>query len=109
MRAGADGRIAVITDGCLSGMLRGPCVGHIGPEAALGGPIAMLRDGDRITIDMTAGRIDMEVSDAELSERRKDWQPPPSPALDGALWKYQQLVRPASQGAVTHSPARAPA
>ena len=106
---GADGRIAVITDGCLSGMLRGPCVGHIGPEAALGGPIAMLRDGDRITIDMAAGRIDMEVSDAELSARRKDWQPPPSPALDGALWKYQQLVRPASQGAVTHSPASAPA
>ena len=67
---GASGRVAVITDGCLSGIVRGICVGHIGPEAAVGGPISLVQDGDIIVIDAKAGCIDLDLDEAELAVRR---------------------------------------
>jgi dihydroxy-acid dehydratase len=78
------------------------CVGHVGPEAAVGGPIGLLRDGDVISIDAAAGRLDVELSDDELAMRKAAWEPRPIPFGAGALWKYAQQVGPASKGAVTH-------
>ena len=94
--------VALITDGRFSGATRGFCVGHVGPEAAVGGPIALLRDGDRIVIDAARGTIDIDVPPAELEARRKAWQPRPTDYNAGAIWKYAQLVGPAHLGAVTH-------
>ncbi len=94
--------VALITDGRFSGATRGFCIGHIGPEAAIGGPIALLRDGDIITIDADAGTIDVELSEAELAERRKAWKPRRHDYQSGALWKYAQTVGDAEKGAVTH-------
>jgi dihydroxy-acid dehydratase len=96
------GEVALITDGRFSGGTRGFCVGHIGPEAAVGGPIALLKNGDRIIIDAEKGSIDVALSDAELAARRAAWQPRKTDYRSGALWKYAELVGPACYGAVTH-------
>jgi dihydroxy-acid dehydratase len=99
---GMGGKVALITDGRFSGATRGFCIGHVGPEAAIGGPIALLRDGDIIDIDATVGTLDVRLSDAELAARKKDWKPRESDYRSGALWKYAQQVGPAIGGAVTH-------
>ncbi|MCH7889067.1 MAG: dihydroxy-acid dehydratase [Proteobacteria bacterium] len=99
--------VSLVTDGRFSGGTRGLCVGHVGPEAAVGGPIALLEDGDIIVIDAQAGTIDLELSDDELAARRKAWKPRPTDFGSGALWRYAQTVGPAAKGAVTHPGARA--
>src|SRR5213595_1990573 len=104
---GMGGKVALITDGRFSGATRGFCIGHIGPEAAVGGPIALLRDGDIITIDAVAGTIDVALSDAELAERRRAWSARKNDYQSGTLWKYAQTVGDAEKGAVTHPGARA--
>ncbi|MGC1910875.1 MAG: dihydroxy-acid dehydratase [Candidatus Acidiferrales bacterium] len=98
---GLGGSVALITDGRFSGATHGLMVGHVAPEAAAGGPIALLRDGDRITIDVNARRIDV---DADLAERRKSWKPPSRDGVTGAFAKYAHLVSSASEGAVTTAP-----
>ena len=104
---GMGKKLALITDGRFSGATRGFCVGHVGPEAALGGPIALLRDGDIITLDAVKGEISVALSAAELAARRKDWAGPRETIYGaGALWKYAQLVGPTRLGAVTHPGAR---
>jgi dihydroxy-acid dehydratase len=95
--------VALITDGRFSGGTRGFCVGHIGPEAALGGPIGLLRNGDRIVLDAEAGTIDALLSEAEWAARRAAWTPRDTDYRSGAIWKYAQLVGPAHLGAVTHA------
>ncbi len=99
---GMGDKVALITDGRFSGATRGFCVGHVGPEAAVGGPIGLLRDGDMITLDAIQGTLDVALSDAELDERRKAWTPRTNTATSGYLWKYAQGVGPALYGAVTH-------
>jgi dihydroxy-acid dehydratase len=99
---GAGDRVALITDGRFSGGTRGFCVGHVGPEAALGGPIALVRDGDIIVLDAEKGMLNVEVSDAELAKRKAAWKPRETDYASGTLWKYAQQVGPAEKGAVTH-------
>ena len=99
---GTGGKVALITDGRFSGATRGFCIGHVGPEAAFGGPIALIKDGDMITIDAVNGTIDVALSDAELAERKKAWRPRETDFTSGYLWKYAQQVGPAVNGAVTH-------
>src|SRR5580765_6712552 len=99
---GMGGKIALITDGRFSGATRGFCIGHVGPEAALGGPIALLRDGDMIVLDAEKGTLDVELSQAELDKRKAAWKPRPNPFQNGYLWKYANEVGPARTGAVTH-------
>ena len=99
---GLGEQVALITDGRFSGGTRGFCVGHVGPEAAVGGPIALLRNGDRVVLDAAAGTIEVQLSEAELAERRAAWQPRTTDYNSGAIWKYAQLVGPAHLGAVTH-------
>ncbi len=104
---GMGDQVALITDGRFSGATRGFCIGHVGPEAAVGGPIALLQNGDRIVIDAKAGTIDVLLSDAELAERRAAWRPRTTDYNSGAIWKYAQLVGPAHLGAVTNPGAAA--
>ncbi|HTI83417.1 MAG TPA: dihydroxy-acid dehydratase [Acetobacteraceae bacterium] len=104
---GMGEQVALITDGRFSGATRGFCVGHVGPEAAIGGPIGLLRNGDKIVIDAEKGSIDVLLSDAELAARRAAWQPRKTDYNSGAIWKYAQLVGPAYLGAVTHPGAEA--
>jgi dihydroxy-acid dehydratase len=99
---GMGDAVALITDGRFSGGTRGFCVGHIGPEAALGGPIALLRNGDRIVLDAKAGTIEVKLDDAELEARRAAWTPRATQYQSGAIWKFAQMVGPAHLGAVTH-------
>ena len=99
---GTGGKVALITDGRFSGATRGFCVGHVGPEAAIGGPIAHLRDGDIITIDAINGTIDVNLTEAQFAERKREWKARPSDATSGYLWKYAQQVGSAVNGAVTH-------
>jgi dihydroxy-acid dehydratase len=99
---GMGGKVALITDGRFSGATRGFCVGHIGPEAAVGGPIAMLRDGDIITLDGENGTLNVNLTASELERRAKEWKPRAEEFGSGYLWKYAQQVGPARQGAVTH-------
>ncbi len=99
---GKGDKEALITDGRFSGATRGFCVGHVGPEAALGGPIGLLRDGDMIRIDAVEGKLEVELSDAELAERRKQWKARRHDYQSGALWRYAQNVGDAEKGAVTH-------
>ncbi len=99
---GMGNKVALITDGRFSGATRGFCVGHVGPEAAVGGPIALLRDGDIIEIDADAGVLAVRLTKAELEKRRKGWKPRPTDCTSGYLWKYAQQVGPARDGAVTH-------
>ena len=104
---GMGEKVALITDGRFSGATRGFCIGHVGPEAADGGPIALLRDGDIIRIDAEAGTIDVRLTDDELAARRKDWSPRVNDYQSGTLWKYAQTVGSARTGAVTHPGAAA--
>ena len=99
---GAGSKVALITDGRFSGGTRGFCIGHVGPEAAVGGPIGLLKDGDIITIDADAGTMDVKLSEQELAARKKEWKPRSTNYQSGALWKYAQLVQSAEKGAVTH-------
>ncbi|MHB1768769.1 MAG: dihydroxy-acid dehydratase [Phycisphaerae bacterium] len=92
----------LITDGRFSGGTRGLCIGHVGPEAQVGGNIALVRDGDMVTVDAEKGTIDVELSDDELAQRRKQWKPKAPMYTHGALAKYAKLVGPACDGAVTH-------
>ncbi|MBB4302181.1 dihydroxy-acid dehydratase [Rhodobium orientis] len=99
---GMGDKVALITDGRFSGATRGFCIGHVGPEAAVGGPIGLLKDGDIIEIDAIEGRLDVKLDDAELEKRRAEWQPRETMYTTGTLWKYAQTVGPAYKGAVTH-------
>ena len=99
---GMGEKVALITDGRFSGATRGFCIGHVGPEAADGGPIALIEDGDEIAIDAAAGTIDLNVEPSVLDERRKAWQPRLNDYQSGSLWRYAQNVGPAAKGAVTH-------
>jgi dihydroxy-acid dehydratase len=104
---GAGDNVALITDGRFSGGTRGLCIGHVGPEAAVGGPIALVQDGDIITIDAEKGTLDLEVSEEELERRRKAWKAPPNMYQSGALRKFADQVGPARYGAVTHAGGKA--
>jgi dihydroxy-acid dehydratase len=104
---GVGEKVALITDGRFSGATHGFSIGHVGPEAAAGGPIALIRDGDMITIDATTGTLDVALSDAELAERRRSWTARQNAYQSGTLWKYAQTVGDAEHGAVTHPGARA--
>jgi len=105
---GMGKKVALITDGRFSGATRGFCVGHVGPEAAHGGPIALLKDGDVITIDAIKGEINVDLTDEELAARKADWKGPRGTIYaSGALWKYAQLVGSTNKGAVTHPGAKA--
>jgi dihydroxy-acid dehydratase len=99
---GRGDKVALVTDGRFSGATRGLCIGHVGPEAQMGGPIGLVQDGDIIFIDADAGVLDLEVDPAELERRRQAWKPRVTDYGSGALWKYAQIVGPAHQGAVTH-------
>ncbi len=105
---GMGKKVALITDGRFSGATRGFCVGHVGPEAAHGGPIALLENGDVITINAITGELSVDLSDDVLAERKANWKGPQETIYaSGALWKYAQLVGGAQQGAVTHPGAKA--
>jgi dihydroxy-acid dehydratase len=99
---GISDKVALITDGRFSGGTRGFCIGHVGPEAAVGGPIGLIKDGDIIVIDAVEGTLSVELSDAELEKRRAQWKPRKTDYQSGMLWKYAQLVGDAEKGAVTH-------
>ena len=100
---GMGAKVALITDGRFSGATRGFCVGHVGPEAAHGGPIALIRDGDVITLDAVKGELSVDLSDEELANRKEAWAGPRDTIYaSGALWKYAQLVGATRTGAVTH-------
>ena len=99
---GMGGKVALITDGRFSGGTRGFCIGHVGPEAAVGGPIALLKDGDKIRIDAEKGTLNVLISEEELASRRAAWTPRETMYQSGAIWKFAQLVGPARNGAVTH-------
>ncbi|MFN3663291.1 dihydroxy-acid dehydratase [Yoonia sp.] len=105
---GMGKKVALITDGRFSGATRGFCVGHVGPEAAQGGPIGLLQDGDMITLNAVTGELSVDLTDAELEERRKNWKGPRETIYaSGALWKYAQLVGSTRLGALTHPGAKA--
>jgi dihydroxy-acid dehydratase len=99
---GMGDKVALITDGRFSGATRGFCVGHVGPEAAVCGPIGLLRDGDVIEIDAEKGTLDVKLSASELAQRAQSWKPRADEFTSGYLWKYAQQVGPARTGAVTH-------
>ncbi|MER8553584.1 dihydroxy-acid dehydratase [Mesorhizobium sp. M0976] len=99
---GMGGKVALITDGRFSGATRGFCIGHVGPEAAVGGPIGLLKDGDLISIDAVNGTIEVALSKAELAARAKAWKARTTDYQSGAIWKYAQTVGSARDGAVTH-------
>jgi len=99
---GMGDKVALITDGRFSGATRGFCIGHVGPEAAVGGPIGLLQNGDVIAIDAGAGTLDVELDEATLAARRAAWQSRDTFYGSGALWKYAQTVGSAEKGAVTH-------
>ncbi len=103
---GVGDEIALITDGRFSGGTRGFCIGHVGPEAANGGPIALVKNGDIITIDANNGILQIELDDKELEKRKKEWEPRETNYQTGALWKYSQEVSDAEKGAVTHPGAK---
>ena len=104
---GRGDKVALITDGRFSGATRGFCIGHVGPEAAVGGPIGLLRNGDVIAIDASTGQLDVELAAEELERRRAAWTPRPTFYGAGTLWKYAQTVGSAEKGAVTHPGAAA--
>jgi dihydroxy-acid dehydratase len=99
---GQSDTIALITDGRFSGATRGLCIGHVGPEAAEGGPIGLLREGDIIVIDAEKGTVDVELPPGEMEKRRAAWTPRKAAFGSGALWRFGQNVGPARKGAVTH-------
>ena len=99
---GMGAKVALVTDGRFSGATRGFCVGHVGPEAAVGGPIALVKDGDIIALDAVAGTIELQVPADELAARRAAWTPRAHDFGSGAIWRYAQTVGSALNGAVTH-------
>ena len=99
---GLGEKVALITDGRFSGGTRGFCIGHVGPEAAVGGPIGLLKDGDMISIDAKKGKLNVELTKAELARRLKKWKPRKHDYQSGALWRYAQTVGNARDGAVVH-------
>src|SRR5262249_5584466 len=99
---GMGGKVALITDGRFSGATRGFCIGHVGPEAAVGGPIALIRHGDVIAIDAMKGSLDVKLSKAEIEARAKAWKPRKPSFTSGYLWKYAEQVGAARRGAITH-------
>ena len=99
---GMGDKVALITDGRFSGATRGFCIGHVGPEAAVGGNIALINDGDEIFIDANNGILEVNLTDEELKSRKKQWKPKNHEYQSGDLWKYSQLVGSALNGAVTH-------
>jgi dihydroxy-acid dehydratase len=99
---GMGEHVALITDGRFSGGTRGFCIGHVGPEAAVGGPIALVKNGDKITIDAVAGTIDVDLTDEEFAKRRAAWKPRKTNYNSGAIWRFAQNVGPAHLGALTH-------
>jgi dihydroxy-acid dehydratase len=99
---GMGDKVALITDGRFSGATRGFCIGHVGPEAAVGGPIALVKDGDIISIDADRGTIEVDVSQEEFARRKAQWSPRETEFGSGAIWKYAQLVGPARYGALTN-------
>lgn len=101
MGAGLGNDVACLTDGRFSGGTHGFCIGHVVPEAAKGGPIGLLKDGDVITIDAEANTLDVALTEEELKARRIGWKAPPVRVTSGTLYKYQRLVSDASHGAVT--------
>jgi dihydroxy-acid dehydratase len=100
--AGLGDSVALLTDGRFSGATHGLMAGHVAPEAAHGGPIALVRDGDTIVFDIEARRLDVAITEAEMNERRRKWSPPPLRYKTGVMAKYAKLVSSASQGAVTN-------
>jgi dihydroxy-acid dehydratase len=104
---GMGEKVALITDGRFSGGTRGFCIGHVGPEAAVGGPIGLLKNGDMITIDAVEGAISVDLSDDELARRKAEWTPRKTDYNAGAIWRYGENVGPARKGAVTHPGAKA--
>jgi len=98
--AGLGESVALVTDGRFSGATRGLMVGHVAPEAARGGPLAVVRDGDRITIDVDARSLTVELDESEIAERLAIWQPPPPRYAGGVFARYRALVGSASEGAV---------
>ena len=101
MGAGLGNDVAMLTDGRFSGGSHGFIIGHITPEAQVGGPIALVQDGDEITVDADRNRIDTAVSPEEMAQRRQAWTAPPLKATKGTLFKYIQCVKSASEGCVT--------
>ncbi|HZD52433.1 MAG TPA: dihydroxy-acid dehydratase, partial [Woeseiaceae bacterium] len=101
MGKGLGAEVALITDGRFSGGSHGFVVGHVSPEAAVGGPLALVEEGDAITIDAERRRLDLALDDAELARRRAAWVRPPSQVTGGVLAKYRAEVSSASEGAVT--------
>ena len=99
---GLGDKVALVTDGRFSGATRGFCIGHVGPEASVGGPIGLLKDGDIIHMDAVKGLLDVELSADELAARAKNWKPREHDYQSGALWKYAQTVGSTAKGAVTH-------
>ena len=103
---GKGDKVALVTDGRFSGGTRGFCIGHVGPEAADGGPIALIKDGDIISIDADAGTIEVDLTKEVFSKRKKQWVKPKTDYNSGTLWKYSRQVGPARYGAVTHPGAK---
>jgi dihydroxy-acid dehydratase len=101
MGLGLGDSVALITDGRFSGGTRGPCIGHISPEAAEGGPIALVNDGDKIILDIPARKLELLVDEETLNERRASWQPPEPKIKKGWLARYAKVVTSAYTGAVT--------
>ena len=97
---GLEEEVALLTDGRFSGATRGPCIGHISPEASAGGPIALVEDGDKIVIDVPNRRLDLDVGEDEMERRRKAWTPPKPRVKKGYLARYASLVSSADKGAV---------
>jgi dihydroxy-acid dehydratase len=100
MGRGLGDSVALITDGRFSGGTRGACIGHISPEAAEGGPIGLLREGDIVAIDIPQGKLNVKISDSELEQRRREWKPREPRVNYGALGKYAKLASSADEGAV---------
>jgi dihydroxy-acid dehydratase len=98
---GLGDSVALVTDGRFSGATHGPMVGHVAPEAVVGGPIALLAEGDIITLDIPGRRLDVKVTEEEMATRRANWQPMPPRYTTGVFAKYAKLVSSASEGAVT--------
>jgi dihydroxy-acid dehydratase len=99
---GHEEDVALITDGRFSGGTRGPMIGHVAPEASVGGPIALLEDGDEVTVDIPERELSVDVSDEELQRRRENWEPNPPNYTNGVLAKYGQAFDSAANGAVTN-------
>ena len=99
MGTGLGSEVALVTDGRFSGASRGPCIGHVAPEAMNGGPIAVVKDGDAISIDIPNRRLDLKISKEKLQERLKQWKPPEPKVKKGVLDTYSKIVKPTSKGA----------